>query len=85
MERGGNKVLTARVFYFDADERVLATREVAFTSRPDLLHRLERELDHAWTIEAWLGDDCVLCLKAHGSIEPRCGKPAPPAGSGSSN
>lgn len=76
---------TARVFYLDVDECVLATREVAFTSRPDLLHRLERELDRAWTIEAWLGDDCVLCLKAHGSIEARCGKPAPPSGFGRCN
>jgi hypothetical protein len=73
---------TARVVYRDDGDRILATRDVGFTSRPDLLRRIERDLDHVWAIEVWQGDDCVLCLKAHGAIEPRCGKPAPPAGPG---
>ena len=73
---------TARVFYLDADKRVVTTRDVEFTSRPDLLRRIEQALERVWAIEVWQGDDCVLCLKAHGAIEPRCGKPAPPTGSG---
>lgn len=69
----------ALVFYLDADERVLKTREVAFSSRPELMRRLEPDLDSAWAIEAWQGEDCVLCVTAHGSLELRCGKPGPPS------
>ena len=72
-------VRKAFVFYLDDAERVLMTREVEFRSRFDLLRQVERELDRCWAIEAWQGDDCVLCLKAHGSIESRCARPAPPA------
>lgn len=69
----------ARIFYLDADQRILKTRVLAFSSRPDLMRQLEAELDSCWSIEAWQGDDCLLCAKAHGAIELRCGKPAPPA------
>jgi hypothetical protein len=71
---------TARVFYMDADKSVVMTRDIEFDTKVDLVHWIEPDLDCFWAIEAWQGDNCVLCLKAHGSIEPSCGKPAPPAG-----
>jgi hypothetical protein len=71
-------VQTARVFYLDADRRVVATRDVAFNSRVDLVNQVEKDLGRFWAIEAWRENDCVLCLNAHGSIETRCGKAAPP-------
>lgn len=69
----------ALAYYMDAGRRILAIRELAFTSRPDLLRQIERDLDDCWAIEVWQGDTCLMCAKAHGAIELRCGKPSPPA------
>jgi hypothetical protein len=71
-------VQRARVFYLDGDKHVVTTRDVEFDSRIDLLHQVEKDLGRYWAIEAWQENDCVLCLTAHGSIETRCGKAAPP-------
>lgn len=68
----------ALVFYLDGRRRVLERSEVAFNSRCDLIGQLEASLDRYEAIEVWQGDICVLCLKAHGSIETNCGKPASP-------
>ncbi len=69
----------ARVFYLDPDRRILKTCEITFGSRADLMRQLEPDLDRCGMIEAWQGDDCVLCATALGAIELRCGKPTRPA------
>lgn len=69
----------ALVFYLDAAQRVLTTRELRFASRFDLFHQVEGELDHCWSLEAWQDDDCLICAKANGAIELSCGKRQPPA------
>ena len=71
---------TARVFYLGADRQIVETRDVAFTSRVDLIGKLERDLERSAAIEVWQDEACVLCLKAHGAIETNCGKPAQPGG-----
>jgi hypothetical protein len=69
----------AFAYYLDVAQRILATRTLEFTSRADLVHQVERDLDGCWSIEVWQGSECLICAKAHGAFELRCGKPNPPA------
>ncbi len=69
----------AVAFYLDAGRRIVRKRDIEFASRPDLLRQIEPDLERCWSIEVWQGDDCIMCAKAHGCIETRCGKPSSPA------
>ena len=59
----------AVVFCLDARDRIVATRDIEFASRNDLVSQLRPELAHCETVEAWIESVCLLRLTAHGPPE----------------
>lgn len=61
-------VQKATIYCLDAGKRVIATREVEFTSRAQLALLLQSDLHKCARVEAWHEDVCVLRMTADGAI-----------------
>ncbi|CAN7558009.1 hypothetical protein LJR219_004024 [Phenylobacterium sp. LjRoot219] len=59
----------ALIFCMDTRGRVRASRELEFTTRADLMHQLQPELDRHPMVEAWAGSICLLRNGAPGLLE----------------
>lgn len=67
----GSSVVRQRavVFCLDARDRIVATRDIEFTTRSDLVSQLRPQLAYCETVEAWIESVCLLRLTAHGPPE----------------
>ena len=54
---------TAVIYYLDAEEHVLSSRELEFAPLDELRQRLEADHDPCAMIEAWEGGVCILRLR----------------------